>query len=252
MGKGTALSDAMTEGAASRTDWRVAIHDALLASGVVRRCQIIDGLVSRAELQADPLWECDWMTDTWHKRTLEFMVARAETEAELPSLLEAARIALGVALLALEPELPSQADGHHGPVGPTGTLYEEVCSAGPWENVTYVSSREAIEAWRAKISTYASAQTKEATLWWSVRPEINARVPFSQTGASWYVYSRLVIGLPVMERIRRGEVRVCRKTVEDGVVSAVELQANGWTEDDFFGWTPPPELAEVHRKAFFG
>ncbi len=164
----------------------------LLALGMVPRAALEDGVVSRAELQNDPLWECDPLTDSWHKRTPEFFAARAAAEERLPGERDAAQIALGVALLELAGQLPPQADGPCTAVGPHGQLYETITSFDEWMLPAHRTPGEAIAEWRRRLLAYATSPGD--TLWWRGRPEVDYRIPFGATEPRWGVWSRLAIG----------------------------------------------------------
>lgn len=236
------------ENFASIREWSEACGQAMVAGGFVTRHAIQDGLVNKLMLLADPLWEQDFITNNWIKRTPEFMAARVEAEERLPAQCEAAVIALGVAMLALEAILPHQEDGppHAAICGIGG--YDEVVS---WDYDAslrdysfagaHKSSGDAIKEWRDRMLAYRASHDGD-TLWWRWRPEIEGQIPFGESEARWRVYSRFVIGNvadTLIERLKRGEFRPNRNMIADNLITATQLEAIGWVRDELDFWTHP-------------
>lgn len=235
---------------ASRQEWLEALRKATLASGFVTRTAVADGLVDLATLKADPLWEQDFITDNWIRRTPEFFAARAITEEALSAQREAAEIALHLTLLGLAKDLPPQEDGPQFAYVPNVGGYEEVCSYDlgatcedfvtrcSWHN----TSGEAMAEWRRRLLSYAATRTGD-TLWWRERPEIVGRIFFGRTETLWAVYSRLLIGNfadTILEQIKRGEIAPRMEMVKDNVVTFEQLEAAGYTYDaDNNRWSRP-------------
>ena len=173
----------------------------------VSRENIGDGIISLAELQADPLWEQDDVTDCWHRRTPEFFTAQAAVREALVRQQKDAEIALAAALIGLEADLPPQVDGGVSAWAPDGTHYVVIASAEHCKGEEMKrcrTSAEAIANWKRALLEYAATHTGDV-LWWRYRPEIRGDVPFGRTEAAWIVYSRLAIGTPFIEQVRRGE-----------------------------------------------
>lgn len=167
-----------------------------LAVGCVTRTLIEDNVVDLAILKSDPMWEMDPVTENWLRRTPEFFAARGEAEERLTAEREAAKIALGVTLLELERDLPSQADGPRSTlfyVGDYIVTYAVIASFDPGIYPSHRSSGDAIREWRQRLMAFVGKASGD-TLWWRCRPEIDGRVTFGDTHATWYVYSRLAIG----------------------------------------------------------
>lgn len=205
-------------------------REATLASGVVSRMAVADGLVDLATLKADPLWEQDFITDNWIRRTPEFFAARAIAEEALPGQREAAEIALHLTLLELAKDLPPQEDGPSFSYVPNVGGYHELCSYDPGERAPHRTSGDAIAEWRRRMAVFIT-QYPGDTLWWRERPEIDGRIFFGDTEASWRVYSRLLIGNAadtLIERMRRGEIAPRVEMVTDHAVTFEALAAVGY------------------------
>lgn len=166
-------------------------HDEAIASGVVDRVLVQDGIVPIKEMENDPFWECDPLRGSWHRRTPAFYAARALSEDALPGHVEAAEVALGVAWLGLA--LPEQMDGPPVMIAPNGLTYEVIASYDAEKDTAHKTSGEAIRAWRERLMAYAASHEGD-TLWWRQRPEIKARIRFGDTTPIWFVYGRLMIG----------------------------------------------------------
>lgn len=224
------------------TEAEIAAHrEAILASGRVTRMVVADGIVPLAVLKDDPLWEKDFITDNWIRRTPEFVSARAEAEALLPAQCEAAVIALGVALLGLEDVLPHQEDGPPHPAIWGVGAYDEVMSWDVSKFVTERTSGEAIKVWRDGMLAYRATHDGD-TLWWRWRPEIEGCVPFGETEPRWKVYSCLVIGNnadTLIERLKRGAFQPNKNMIEDHLITVAQLEAIGWVCDELGWWTHP-------------
>lgn len=213
----------------------------MLASCIVTRMAVRDGLVDLAALKADPLWERDFLTDNWVRRTPEFFAARAIAEEALPGQREAAGIALHLTLLELAKDLPPQEDGPSFAYVPNVSGYHEVCSfdmnaslsVSAIEAGRHRTSSEAIAEWRHRMLVFATQYSGD-TLWWRERPEIAGHIFFGYTEASWRVYSRLLIGNAsdtLIEQIRRGEIAPRVEMVKDSVITIEQLSAMGYGYD---------------------
>lgn len=231
-----------------------------LASGVVLRVHIVDGIVSLADLKVDGLWEEDPVTSTYHKRTPEFFLARAETEEALVQQQKDAEIALAAAMISLEGDLPPQRDGKWSAIADNWQPYATVAS----EHIPVgcraqgcKTSAEAIVAWKRAILGYAATRRGDV-LWWRIPPEILGRVDFGETEARWIVYSRLMIGNEAdttLARISAGTLRPTKAMIDDKVVTAEQLAELGWLPDKADGWPvlskfDAEKLPEDAKRAF--
>lgn len=234
---------------ASRREWALACGQAMFANGTVTRMAVADGLVDIATLKADPLWEQDFTTDNWVRRTPEFFVARAIAEEALPGQREAAEIALNISLLELVKDLPPQKDGPSFAYVPNVGGYHEVCSYDLGERAPHHTSGEAIAEWRRRIAGFIT-QYPGDTLWWRERPEIAGHIHFGDTRTSWRVYSRLLIGNAsdtLIERMRRGEIAPRAEMVTDHTVTFEALSAIGYDYDAAAGeWSRPGWRYDAH------
>ena len=68
--------------------------DAIRNGTIVTREMILDGLALKAELEADPNWDRDFVTDNWIKRTPEYWAARGLAELAVAEQQPFAEIAL--------------------------------------------------------------------------------------------------------------------------------------------------------------
>jgi hypothetical protein len=117
----------------------------------------------------------------------------------------AAQIALSASLLRLERDLPVQQDGPPTAIAPNGKPYVLLEPEQPYLGAMhadhwsrhrfqrYPTSGEAIAGWLRKLLDYAASNPGD-TLWWRNRPEIVGHQHHSAKCASWFVYSRLMIG----------------------------------------------------------
>lgn len=207
-----------------------------LASGCVLREQIIDGIVSLADLEADILWDKDPETANWHKRTPEFCAARAETLAAAFQQQKDAEIALAAAMISLEADLPPQRDGKPLAIADNYQPYDVVASEyrNPGERwIGLATSAAAIAAWKRAMLEHAATH-KGDVLWWRTRPEVRGQVGFGETTARWIVYSRLMIGNEAdtpLARIAAGTLRPTKNMVIDNAVTAEQLAELGWVMD---------------------
>jgi hypothetical protein len=232
-------------------------REAMLASGVVSRMAVADGLVDLATLKADPLWEQDFITDNWIRRTPEFFAARAIAEEALPGQREAAEIALHLTLLELAKDLPPQEDGPSFAYVPNVGGYHEVCSfdmnaslsVSAIEDGRHRTSGEAIAEWRRRMLVFATQYSGD-TLWWRERPEICGRVFFGHAEATWRVYSRLLIGNvadTLIERIKRGEIAPRTEMVKDHAVTLEALVVVGYSYNAVTNeWSRPGWRYDAH------
>lgn len=222
----------------SRENRRGACEDAILATGIVRRSQILDGLVSIERLRKDPSWEKDFALDCWVRRSPEFFAARNAAMAALVQQQADAEIALARAIIDLEQRLPPQRDGVKRAIAETGQPYVTVVSGrvGRWEGEVlpgYATSAEAILTWRTALLGYA-AENPGDTLWWRIRPEIDGRVRFGDSASSWVVYCRLLIGNQadtLIERLRRGDTAPTQHMLTDGSITERDLAALGYSKE---------------------
>lgn len=170
-------------------DYEVAIRDGVL----ITREMVLDNLADRAALESDPLWQRDFITENWWKRTPEFMEKQRLAEARLELDRPGAEMALANAVSELSRELPPQKRGPASFFAPNRLAYQEILSVPcgmSWEHHTYA---DAISAWRMRLLQYAAVQPGDV-LWWRIEPEIGGRVPFGSTETFWCVYARLLIG----------------------------------------------------------
>lgn len=223
----------------SPAEWEILSSEGPL---IITRAAVRDGLIDIKKLKDDPRWEQDFITDNWIRFSEEVAASRAAAEAGLPAQQDAAEIALGVALLDLESELPHQERGpRYTAIGGVGA-YQEICSWDMGVESNHYTSGEAIREWRERL--LASVRScKGDTLWWREPPEIKGAVRGLDNGATWYVYSRLLIGNAadtIIERIRRGEISPRVEMIADNVLAMKQLEDIGYTYDAASNeWTRP-------------
>jgi hypothetical protein len=235
-----------------------AVDSGEVPGATIMRMAVKDGFADIEALKADPLWEQDFITDNWVRRTPEYFAARAIAEEALPAQREAAQIALGVALLELAKDLPPQEDGPRFAYVPNVGGYHEVCSFDldgaslqslALKTLWHRTSCEAVAEWRKRLLAYAATRSGDL-LWWRERPEIEGRVPFGKTETAWRVYSRLLIGNvadTIIERIRRGEIPPRVEMIKDHVVTLEALVVVGYSYDAATNeWSRPGWRYDAH------
>ena len=215
-----------------------------LASGFVTQEMVEDGIVSLADLRADGIWEQDTTSVTWClpwiKLTPEFVSARYDAQEAFAANKSSAEIALAAALIALEADLPTQLDGPWCAIAPNGKPYVVIDSPSgqPYvvidseehqpgmQRVGCSTSAEAIAAWKRAMLEYAATH-KGDILWWRYRPEIGGGVDSRTAKPCWIVYSRLVIGTPLINLVKRGERVPTVWDIEKGLITQEDIDAIG-------------------------
>lgn len=168
--------------------------DAIRNGTVITRMMVQDGLALKEELEADPNWDRDVITDNWFKRTPEYWAARGLAELAIAEQQPFAEIALQAAVNETIGSWPRELaclDGERGPIAPDKGRYEEIVSWRIFEECE--TSGDAIEQWKDQLILYLSQHPGD-TLWWRERPEILGDVPFGSTKPRWRVYARLRVG----------------------------------------------------------
>jgi len=143
--------------------------------------------------KANLLWEQDFQSDAWFRRTPEFYGRRTAAAAILAADQPKATIALSAALALLP--LPEQRDGLPMYKTCTDQVYVIIASVDQGVFPTHRNYEEAIAAWATNFIKYLS-ETPGDLLWWREHPEIEGHIPFGDTAPVWQVYSRLVIEPP--------------------------------------------------------
>lgn len=168
---------------------------ALPEGAIVFREQVLDNLVSKGDLQAN-WWECDPVTGNYIKCSPEFFAARAETEEALVQQRKDAQITLASAMLSIERDIPHQIDGRPSGIAENGRVHVTLASE-PFQRFQewcgHATPTEAVAAYKRALLDLVAASEGD-TIWWRIRPDIDAVVRFGRTDARWRVYSRLTIG----------------------------------------------------------
>jgi hypothetical protein len=246
--------------AVSRMEWEGGVQAARankidLASfpegTVLTREALNGGGITHDEIRAAP-WECDCTTGNYIKRAPEFFVARAEAEEALVQQRKDAEIILASAMLSLEPDLPTQIDAVPLAVAANGAAHAIVASepkveGGGWAGLSRTPAA-AVAAYKRALLSFVAKHTGD-TLWWRIRPEIDALIHTGETQPYWIVYSRLTIGNladTFIERVKCGKIFPSGNDVKDNLITAAKLAELGLTEYDVGTdrWYPPG-----HRRA---
>lgn len=143
-------------------------------------------------LSTAPLWEYDFITDCWHKRTPEFLSARAEAEVDVKEKQPRAVRALALLMEEITQFLPVQKSGPTARALESGLRYSEVTTPTPGWIPEHQNFDDSLAAFKRKLLEYVAVHRGDV-LFWRESPEICGRVNQMTGEQMWMVYSRLAI-----------------------------------------------------------
>jgi hypothetical protein len=155
-------------------------------------------------------------------------IAAKNVEAMQQMVNEAGKSFLEPVVADIARHLPPQQNGPACNVAPNGEPYDVVKS---FDGIfQHQNPLEAVKEWRERLLAYVATHRGDI-IWWRTRPEIAAHGTPGKTGPVWAVYSRLAIGTPFIEQVKRGERAATTWDVQGGLITQEEIDGLGLVID---------------------